>query len=316
VSVLNNIILVAIGVALTLASLWYGQHHGLLPATAAQEASLFDGLFNTTMVIATGIFLIVQGLLIYSAIQFRKRKGDEADGPPVHGNVLLEIVWTAVPAVIILWLAVASLDVYQAIGGGLDPGGHAHMAMTPTASKQTNISASGYTPALAIPQTEPQSVDLIVQVSAMQYAWVFTYLESGVVAGELHVPTDRRVRLEMTAQDVLHAFWVPQFRLKQDVIPGRDTYLEFTPTLAGEYAIICAELCGPYHGAMQAQLIVESFEDFQAWQQSQVVASREISEKALAMGTVPQQQPSTFAAAQLHRMGISHLSGLMDPHSA
>ncbi|MCJ2543741.1 cytochrome c oxidase subunit II [Thermostichus vulcanus] len=303
-SALNNIILVAVGILLTVASIWYGQNHHLLPASAADSAPLFDSLFNSTITVATGIFLIVQGVLIYSAIRYRKRRGDEGDGAPDHGNVLLEIVWTAVPAIIILWLGVASLDVYQAINSGVDAGGHAHSGMA-MAMEESSYEAKdpsyAYTP-VVVSGGEVGQPDLVVQVQGMQYAWVFTYPESGLVASELHLPLNKRVRLDMTALDVNHAFWVPQFRLKQDVIPGRETHLEFVPSKLGEYPIVCAELCGPYHGVMGGQLFVDTPEAFASWQEEQILAARS---DGSTLALAPEVQPeSAFAKAQHHRLGI------------
>jgi len=333
VSALSNIILVGIGVLLTLASLWYGQNHHLLPEAAANSAPLFDSLFNSTITIATGIFLVVEGVLLYCAIRYRKRRGDRGDGDPNHGNVLLEIVWTAVPAVIILWLGLASLDVYQAVYGGADVGGHIHtaMAMEPSQDSAAGDPDYAYTPAL-LPGKEMGQPELVVQVQGMQYAWVFTYPESGLVAGELHLPLNKRVRLNMTALDVNHAFWVPQFRLKQDLIPGRETHLEFVPTQLGTYPIVCAELCGPYHGVMAGQLIVETPEEFERWQQEQVLAAGgEGGALALAADSpsLPLQHghrlefsPSESAFVQVHRqrLGLSpaELASLqlpLDAHS-
>jgi cytochrome c oxidase subunit 2 len=333
VSALSNIILVGIGVLLTLASLWYGQNHHLLPEAAANSAPLFDSLFNSTITIATGIFLVVEGVLLYCAIRYRKRRGDRGDGDPNHGNVLLEIVWTAVPAVIILWLGLASLDVYQAVYGGADVGGHIHtaMAMEPSQDSAAGDPDYAYTPAL-LPGKEMGQPELVVQVQGMQYAWVFTYPESGLVAGELHLPLNKRVRLNMTALDVNHAFWVPQFRLKQDLIPGRETHLEFVPTQLGTYPIVCAELCGPYHGVMAGQLIVETPEEFERWQQEQVLAAGgEGGALALAADSpsLPLQyghrlefSPSESAFVQVHRqrLGLSpaELASLqlpLDAHS-
>jgi cytochrome c oxidase subunit 2 len=107
----------------------------------------------------------------------------------------------------------------------------------------------------------------------------------------------------MTANDVIHAFWVPEFRLKQDVIPGRDTQVRFTTRKIGQYPLICAELCGPYHGAMQSQVIVESQEDFDGWMQSQQVASKEDLTQAVAIN--PQElSADKFLAPYTHNMGI------------
>jgi len=290
VGILNNIILVATGVALTLASLWFGNNHHLLPETAATEAELFDGLFNTTLVIATGIFLVVEGLLLYCAFRFRKPPGDDSDGSPIEGNILLEVVWTAIPAVIILWLAVDSYDVYQRMqtGSGILMIGHGHHHHSQMVSHDSDSSPhyqEAFVPA--------SSSGIKVEVTGMQYAWVFSYPQTGVVSSELHVPVGERVNLKMTAQDVNHAFWVPQFRLKQDLIAGTTTELAFTANKVGEYPIVCAELCGPYHGIMASQLIVEDPEVFTTWQQEQVVAMQARSQPT-------QLASSAFAQHQLN----------------
>lgn len=315
-SALSNIILVGMGILLTLASLWYGQNHHLLPESAAESAPLFDSLFNSTITIATGIFLVVQGVLLYCIVRYRKRRGDKGDGDPSHGNVLLEIVWTAVPALIILWLGLASIDVYQAIYGGTNVGGHMHAAMGMESSHEAEAGDPGYayTP-VVLPGKEMGQPDLVVQVQGMQYAWMFTYPDSGLVASELHLPLNKRVRLDMTALDVNHAFWVPQFRLKQDLIPGRETHLEFVPTQLGQYPIICAELCGPYHGVMAGQLFVDTPEDFERWQQEQVLAARgEGSTLALVSDFSPvhpsprpgsPEAESAFAHVHHQRLGVS-----------
>ena len=116
--------------------------------------------------------------------------------------------------------------------------------------------------------TNPSSdaiAPLPIDVTAMQFAFLFHYPDGDITAGELHVPIDRPVTLHMEAKDVIHAFWVPEFRLKQDVIPGQPTQLSFTPTRPGRYPIVCAELCGPYHGGMRSTVVVEEPEAWDAW---------------------------------------------------
>ncbi|GAB4218300.1 MAG: cytochrome c oxidase subunit II [Synechococcales cyanobacterium] len=292
-SILSNILLVGLGIALTLASLWFGQNHHLLPEVASSEAELFDGLFNTTLVIATGIFLVVEGLLIFCAFRFRKPKDDDTDGSPVDGNIPLEVVWTAVPAVIILWLAVDSFDVYQRMqtGSGILMLGHDHQHhQMQMVSHTVPDTGAGMIYQEAFATSDLPS--LSVEVTGMQYAWIFTYPETGVVSSELHVPLGQRVTLTMTAQDVNHAFWVPQFRLKQDLIAGSTTQLAFTANKAGEYPIVCAELCGPYHGIMASQLIVQDPPEFLAWQHEQVVAMQPNHPQVVASAFAdPQQAP-------------------------
>ena len=124
---------------------------------------------------------------------------------------------------------------------------------------------------------------LEVKVNGIQYAWIFTYPDTGIVSGEIHVPVDRPVQLNMTGGDVIHAFWLPEFRIKQDVIPGRETQLVFTPNKVGKYPVICAELCGAYHGGMKTQLYVEKEEDYQQWVQQNTVAMEAIDESSVAV---------------------------------
>ena len=106
---------------------------------------------------------------------------------------------------------------------------------------------------------------LPVEVTALQFAFLFHYPKGDIISGELHVPVDQPVSLRLESKDVIHAFWVPEFRIKQDVIPGQPTILNFTPTKPGRYPIICAELCGPYHGGMRSTVIVEAPNDYKEW---------------------------------------------------
>ena len=288
----SNIITLIAGIALTLISLWYGQNHGLLPIAASEEAAEIDGLFNFMMTIATGLFLLVEGVLVYSLIKFRRRKGDTTDGPPVEGNVPLEIVWTAIPTIIVFILAVYSFDVYNALGG-LDPmashdylASHDHHQMVAIEEDNSHLVAmDGEQVALGLGQSPyiDELNPLVVNVNGIQYAWIFTYPETGTVSGELHVPVNRPVQLNMTAGDVLHAFWLPEFRIKQDVIPGRESELTFTPTKVGQYPVICAELCGAYHGGMKTTITVHSAEDYQQWLQDNTIAQTEVDGN-LALG--------------------------------
>lgn len=280
-----------IGIVLTLVSIWYGQNHGLLPTAASDEASLVDGLFNAMMTVSTGIFLIVECVLIYSVIKYRRRAGDNEDGLPIEGNVPLEILWTAIPAIIVLGISIYSFDVYTNIGGFDPHGGHGSpmmeesMTMPGTAIAATLDHRSGNTatPVQFLEQQKTSPPQLIVDVTGLQYAWLFTYPETGVTTGELHLPIGKTVEINMTANDVIHAFWIPEFRMKQDAIPGRQTNLRFTPRKAGDYELICAELCGPYHGAMKTQVVVETQEAFDQWMQEQLVASKDTPNQAVAM---------------------------------
>ncbi|MDX2256424.1 MAG: cytochrome c oxidase subunit II [Pseudanabaenaceae cyanobacterium bins.39] len=283
----SNLISISIVLSLVIvASIWYGRNNGLLPVAAGDEASLYDGLFNTIVAIACGFFLIIEGFLLYAIVKFRKRKGDETDGPAIHENLSLEIVWTAIPTVIVMWVAIYSFDVYTAMQGSQNLDGMAHGGMHhAVAHSMENMHERGGMPkaTLASANSDGQLMagtlptggeDVVaIDVSAMQFAWIFNY-PNEIATAELHVPVGKKVRLNMNAVDVLHAFWVPQLRIKQDVIPGRETYLEFTPRVVGEYPVVCAELCGSYHGGMRTTMVIDTPEDYAKWlQEQQEIAS-------------------------------------------
>ncbi|MBP0029777.1 cytochrome c oxidase subunit II [Roseofilum reptotaenium CS-1145] len=281
----SNIITLIAGILLTLISLWFGQHHGLMPVAASEEAPWIDGLFNTMMTISIGLFLLVQGILIFSIVRFRQRPGDETDGPPIEGNIPLEIVWTAIPAMIVLGLGVYSFDVYTNMGG-LDPmASHDHgqqvahiegaAIAAPLSQEAPTLEKANRRVAIGIgadPKEVGKAPDLVVDVLGLQYAWIFTYPETGIVSGDLHMPVDRDVQLNIKAADVIHSLWIPQFRVKQDAIPGRETELRLRPRELGTYPVVCAELCGSYHGGMRTQTIVESAEDFDQWVNEQIAS--------------------------------------------
>ena len=297
----SNILTLIAGIILTLVSLWYGQNHGLLPIAASKDATQVDELFNFMMTIATGLFLLVEGVLVYSVIKFRRRKGDTTDGPPIEGNVPLEIFWTAIPTVIVFILAIYSFEVYNTMGG-LDP--MASHDMGP--KQQIAMNSEGQEVALGLgvsPESEQGNNPLIVNVNGIQYAWIFTYPDTGVVSGELHVPVDRPVQLNISAGDVLHAFWLPEFRIKQDAIPGRDAQLTFTPNKIGQYPVICAELCGAYHGGMKTSLTVHTAEDYEQWVQDNTFAQADAPSESVALNTT-KSSDEEFLAPYAEDLGI------------
>ncbi|MGB3695710.1 MAG: cytochrome c oxidase subunit II [Spirulinaceae cyanobacterium] len=292
------------GIALTLVSLWYGQNHGLLPVQASAEAAQVDGIFDFMMTIATGLFFLVQGVLIFSVIKFRRRKGDQTDGPPIEGNIPLEILWTAIPTVIVFIIAIYSFEVYNTMGG-LDP-----MASMDNRPQQNLVALNPSQGEVALglgssPYAPTEDSPLEVDVNGLQYAWIFTYPETGVISGDLHIPLGREVKLNIAAQDVLHAFWLPEFRIKQDAIPGRTAQLRFTATRPGQYPIICAELCGPYHGGMKAQLFVQTPEEYNQWMEenSQYYSQNQL-DKAVALQTA-NNSPAAVIAPFAEDMGVT-----------
>lgn len=283
-----------IGVVVTLISLWVGFNNHLLPEQASAQSVLVDNFFNVMVVIGTALFLVVEGTIVYCMVQFRRRAGDDSDGLPIEGNLPLEAFWTAIPAVIVIGLGIYSVQIFQDMGG-FTPGDMVHdhgtmIAQAPEASLagltdhegDKTLMASVY--GIGAPlEKEGQSADLEVNVAGMQYAWIFTYPDTGIVDGELHVPVNADVKLNISANDVIHSFWVPQFRLKQDAIPGKDTELRFVATKPGTYPVVCAELCGGYHGAMRTQVIVHTPSDFNQWLDSRVAKADTGSQEAIAI---------------------------------
>lgn len=296
------------GIIITLISLWVGQNHGLLPEQASEQAPLVDGLFNTMLTIATALFLVVEGAILLFAVMFRKRAGDETDGEPIEGNLPLEAFWTAIPAVIVIGLGIYSVAVFQEMGG-LNPGGHAAMAHGhhPAAPQGTLVAqappetpiAGDIAPLLADADAAPSvraeygigsplpgepAADVVVNVTGIQFAWLFNYPNSGITTGELHVPLGKDVQLNLTGQDVIHSFWVPQFRLKQDAIPGQNSELRFVATKIGTYPVVCAELCGSYHGGMRTQVVVQTPEEYDQWVQ-QNTTTAQVASQPIAVNT-------------------------------
>lgn len=269
------------GILITLFSIWFGQNHGLLPEQASVQAPLVDGFFNIMVTIATALFVVVEGTIVIFLWKFRYRKGDEGDGLPIEGNLPLEVFWTAIPSIIVICLGIYSVDVFARMGG-LDVHNHtsshvAQVAQTTLVSSPLDASKTENKLLIGIGAASDRPnkpVDLTVDVTGMQFAWIFNYPDSGVTAGELHVPVGAEVQLNLSAKDVIHSFWVPQFRLKQDAIPGVPTQLRFVATKVGTYPIICTELCGGYHGSMRSQVIVHTLDEFESWLEQNRVAQQ------------------------------------------
>ncbi|MCT0231446.1 cytochrome c oxidase subunit II [Synechococcus sp. CS-1324] len=268
----SAIVTLVLGMILVLSGLWVGQNVNLLPAAASTNAPLYDELFAVLFTIGTILFLGIVGLLIFSLVRFRRRDGDLGDGVAVEGNLQLEIFWTAIPAIVVLFVGIYSYDIYDRMGGMIplaDPHAmHASMGSAVMPASVEELVTQDVEPRLWGGIGSPGGTEaglLPVEVTALQFAFLFHYPEGDFTSGELHVKAGQTVELRMEARDVIHAFWVPQFRLKQDVIPGQPTVLTFTPTLPGQYPIICAELCGPYHGGMRSTVVVHEPEAFDSW---------------------------------------------------
>ena len=253
----SAILTLVLGMALVLGGLWVGQTINLLPIDASVNAPIYDELFKVLFTIGIILFVGITGLLIFSLIRFRRRSGQIGDGVAIEGNLPLEIFWTAVPAIVVLFVGLYSYDIYDRMGG-MVPLAHDHMGGMHEERIWGGISSGSV-------GSEMVADVLPIEVTAMQFAFLFHYPDGDITAGELHLPADRPITLRMESKDVIHAFWVPEFRLKQDIIPGQPTQLSFTATRPGRYPIVCAELCGPYHGGMRSTVVVDEADEWQTW---------------------------------------------------
>lgn len=224
---------VSIGVVVGIATTALAIFIPWLPERASEEGKRIDFVFWFVTGICIVIFAVVAAVSIYSVFKFRARPDDDTDGPPIHGHTGLEIAWTAVPAALVTAIAVVSAV------------------------------------ALAQNQDLPKG-KLVVDVTARQFAWSFKYPQYGnVESGTLRLQDHRGTELRLRALDVIHSFFVPEFRQKQDAVPGQVTKLPITPTKIGNYPLLCAELCGVGHALMRTRAIVMSKADFQQWASSQ-----------------------------------------------
>jgi cytochrome c oxidase subunit II len=224
-----------------------------LPDQASKEGERIDFVFWFVTAICIGIFSVVASLSVYSLIKFRAKPDDDTDGPPVHGHTGIEITWTVIPLILVIAMIVVS------------------------------------SVALAQNDREPSNA-MRVEVLGQQFAWLVAYPPAGAAEdmdgficfnreGEgliqvnerckaspnLVLPLDRPARLHLTARDVIHSFWVPEFRQKQDAVPGLTTEITVTPTKVGNYPFICTELCGLGHALMRTRAIVMTQSEFDSW---------------------------------------------------
>lgn len=255
------LIAVAIAIAIiTAISFWIGkQAYTWLPPQAAAESILIDDLISFLVTLGAFIFLGVTATLMYSILFHRAPKGDYSDGPPIEGNITLEVVWTAIPILLVFWIASYSYQIYEQMGiQGPMALVHLHNPV-------------GMESAYAAPKDKDAPVKAVtapvekIDVIAKQWAWVFHYPETDVTSSELHLPSDRRIRLALKSEDVLHGFYIPAFRLKQDIIPNHNIDFEFTPIRPGKYQLTDSQYSGTYFATMYADVVVESPEQYHQW---------------------------------------------------
>ena len=270
----SAILTLIVGMVLVLLGQWVANDVNWLPVSASTNAPVYDELFRVLLAIGTMLLVGMTGVVVYSLIRFRRRQGDQQDGPPIEGNLSLELFWTAIPAVVVLFLGIYSYDIYDRMGGMTDLNAHGmdHRAAELASVRQSEPGDDERIWGGIARASSTQAV-LPVEVTALQFAFVFHYPEQNITSGELHVPTGQAVELRLKANDVIHAFWVPEFRIKQDVIPGQPTVLTFTANRTGDYPIVCAELCGPYHGGMRSHVVVDEPESFATWVETNTPAT-------------------------------------------
>lgn len=299
----GSVIALVGGIIIALISLWVGQNHGLMPEQASEQAPLVDGFFNVMVTIGTALFVVVEGTIVLFAIKFRQPKGDETDGVAIAENIPLELFWTAIPAILVIGLGVYSVEVYRDMGG-FEVSSHHHSAIAEVqAAPLAAMPDEGKYGIGASPQTQGKPVEVEVNVTGMQYAWIFNYSDTGIVSGELHVPVGKTVQLNISSTDVIHSFWVPQFRIKQDAIPGIPTELRFVATKTGDYPVVCTELCGGYHGGMRTRAIVHTPEDYDRWVGENQIAQQ--SDLTHAIARNPKQlSESEFLEPYSRDLGI------------
>jgi cytochrome c oxidase subunit 2 len=199
-----------------------------LPSADSSEAHKVDDVYWFVTIICMAIFALVAGVSVYAIWKFRAAPDDEEDGSPIHGHTGLEVVWTAVPAAL-----VTAISIYSGV---------------------------------VLVQVERIPAEhRVIEVTAQQFAWSFAYPESKVTSGQLALPINQPVELKLTAKDVIHSFWVPEWRMKKDAVPGIETDVIVTPTKLGTFTVICTELCGLGHAAMRAQALVLTQAGFERW---------------------------------------------------
>jgi cytochrome c oxidase subunit 2 len=238
------------GIALGLAIDWF-------PTAASTQSDPIDTLWDALVIASVPVFVGVQSFVLYCVWRFRMRPGQELqDGPPIHGNTRLEVVWTVIPALLILGLCT-----------------YAYLVLEDIEEAPANA-------------REELKIDVIGQ----QFTWTFQYPsvapddegpneacpprperggERPVTSNRLYLPVDESVQFRICSRDVLHDFWIPDFRMKIDAVPGITTSYRVTPNKLGRYEIVCAELCGIGHAYMRQSVSVVTREEYDAWLEEQ-----------------------------------------------
>ncbi len=222
---------------------------GLMPVEASSLAGRVDGLYYFLVGLTAFFSLLIAFLIVRFAVKYRRRRDDEYP-QPIHGSLALELLWTIVPFMITMVIFVWSASLFVAI-------------------------------------KRPPNDALQVYVVGRQWMWKLQHLEGRREIDELHVPVGRAVRVTLTSEDVIHSFYVPAFRVKQDAVPGRYTTLWFKATKPGRYHLFCAEYCGTQHSGMIGWIVVMDPADYQQWLAAEPAAGGPGAAEAATGGTPP-----------------------------
>src|SRR5271156_6853589 len=229
---------VVLAVVATAIGIWLSYLIHWFPVEASTQARNTDRLYHVLVIATIPIFVLVVTVILYSVWQFRMRPGEELkDGPPIHGNTRLEVIWTAAPAILLLGLVSYSFVVLH-------------------------------------DNEKKPAREINVGVTGQQFEWSFQYPPSvtggkPVESFQLYLPEGESVEFDMHSKDVIHAFWIPAFRLQEDVVPGIVTHWRATPDRLGSYPVVCNLLCGVGHSLMCSTAHVVPEAQFRAWIKSQ-----------------------------------------------
>lgn len=236
-------------------SFWLGHKaYDWMPLAATVEAQKVDDLFSFLVWLGSIIFLGITSVICFSLLTCRAERGDFSEGHSVRQNTKLEVTWTVIPMILVAVIVTRSVVIYEMLDvEGLD--------LLISEGKFTQLVKI----ALAQSPSAPARDINTVGVTARQFSWTFTYPEANVSSTELHMPVNQPVRFALTSEDVLHGFFVPEFRLKQEIIPQHTIDIVMTPILEGNFTLHDSQLSGTYFSLMDAPVVVESEDSYRQW---------------------------------------------------
>jgi cytochrome c oxidase subunit 2 len=297
ITILEYILLATLIAVDLMVSRWIGHlAYGWMPVEATTEAQRVDDLFSFLVAVGTFIFLGIFGVIVYSVVFFRAQPNDYTEGHPGRGNWKVEVLWTAVPTVLVLWIAFQSFNIYEQLNIlGLSPIVELLNPLdAPAYAEDSSGSNSSPVPMEPTPAESQGADDLppaaeSVVVMARQWEWSFQY-PNGVITEELHLPVNAATKLRLNSQDVIHGFYVPAFRVKQDIFPAREIVFEVSPTRIGQYRLQDSQFSGEFFALMEAPVIVESEADYQQWLEQIAANPPPLTHRAVAEQANPPER--------------------------